>query len=218
MKYFLSIILLVFILTSCDSDSSDLLEVNADIEDTNVEGFEDATADFSTTKFDDPEYIEILGELDVCLMIDQDSTVFATCSPKNFRILPFKEGVSVKNAFILQMKAGIVLKGQAAPLPERNILIFERDAGQLVKVNGFRGDLTATRGGTNGVKDLVITFYSKKEETFFDCIFQWNGTRYDFKFVEGVNWGEGFKPIKESMIDSISKEIYTDLMQNAKIF
>jgi len=217
MKQYLVLFLSVLILVGCSSEVDDTDIIDGE-DDTSVEGFEDAAADFTKTEFEDPAHVKILEELDVCLMIDQDSTVFATCSPENFRIMPFKNGVDVKDAFILQMKAGIVLKGQAAPLPERNVLIFERDAGQLVKVNGFRGDLTATRGGTNGAKDLVVTFYSKEEETFFDCIFKWSGTTYDFKFVEGVNWGEGFKPIKESMMDSVSKDIYTDLMQNSKIF
>ncbi|MFT5861104.1 MAG: hypothetical protein ACI865_003223 [Flavobacteriaceae bacterium] len=218
MKQILFLFLTVILVSSCGSGGD---EINSDkpIEDsTSVAGFHDVRADFSKKDFENPKHLEIIKELDVCLMLDQDSTVFAVCSPENFRIIPFKDGADIKDAFILQMKAGIVLKGQKLPLKERNIVVFEREAGELVKVNGFRGDMTAMRPGDSGAQDLVITFYSDLDETFFDCIFKWNGKRYDFKFVEALDYGEGYRAVKESIMDSLSKEIYTDLMQNALIF
>ena len=218
MKQILFLFLTLIILTSCGAGEDEIKSDKSKEDSTSVAGFEDARADFSEKYFADPKHLELIKELDICLMLDQDSTVYAVCSPENFRIIPFKDGVDIKDAFILQMKAGIVLKGQKLPLKERNIVVFEREAGELVKVNGYRGDMTAIRPGDNGAQDLVITFYSELDETFFDCIFKWNGKRYDFKFVEALNYGDGYRAVKESMMDSLSKEIYTGLMQNALIF
>ncbi|MFT5779675.1 MAG: hypothetical protein ACI837_002634 [Crocinitomicaceae bacterium] len=218
MKRTLFYLFAIVLVSSCASDPEDVIDPDADPNSETLDGFVDVTTDFSETRFVDPLHLTLLKELDIGVMTDQDSTVFASYSPENFRILPFKDGAKLKNAFILQMKAGIVLKGQSLPLKERNIVVFEREAGKLVKVNGYRGDMTALRPGKNGAKDLIITFYSDLDETFFDCVFNWNGKSYDFIAVEAINWGEGFQPVKVSLKDSISKDVYTQLMQTSLIF
>lgn len=179
---------------------------------------EDQTNNFSEIRFDNPIHLELLKELDICEMTASDSSLVATCSPENFKIIEFRSDKDVKDAFILQIKAGIQFKGQDLPLPVRHLIVFERENGQLVRVNGFRGDLIANTDGEGSAKDLLIALYLNSDETLFHCLFKWEDGHYSFESVEGLDYGDGIRTLQPELKDSLSNQIYNDLMNGNLIF
>lgn len=202
------------LLVACTSEPEDKpmskpKEVKNDIE-TQV-------TDFSKNKFEDEKSLELLQELDFCVLKDSLG-IIAECSPKNFELIPFKNDVPLEDAFILKVKAGVLLKGSMEPLPPvRHIFVFERENGKLVKVNGFRGDIIATSAGARA-KDLILALYLKEDETLFHCRYVWDGKKYVFKSVEGLDYGEGVRVISESKREEVTNDIYNAIMQSNLIF
>jgi len=176
------------------------------------------TTIFDENAFPDSIHKELLQELNICDMASSDTSFFAECSPENFKVIPFKNGARVEDAFILQVKNGIVLKGEQLPLPVRHIIVFERTDGVLVRTNGFRGDLLEMSDGEKG-RDMLLALYVKEDDVLFHCMFKWDGKRYSFDSVVAMDLGyENLRVIKESVRDSVSKEIYTSLVSNNLIF
>lgn len=216
-KYFIALTT-ILVLAACTDDEPDVKDPNDSVENPE-DDVEIVTPDFMGDKFENPVHLDLLKELDICDVIEGDSTsYFAACSPKNFEIIEYKGKGTVEDAFILHTKAAIRLKGQDLPLPVRHVLIFERENGALVRVNGFRGELNGMRDGEDGVKELIISIYLKDDDSVFDCLFKYEKGKYSFKSVEGIDWGEGLRPIKANMKDSISADIYNSLMTAQLIF
>ncbi|MCR9173389.1 MAG: hypothetical protein NXI10_12890 [bacterium] len=214
MKQTFLYILALLVFTSCSSE-----ETEADRTDQTGEKsmIQNQVTDFSESEFDNPKSLEILKELDICVL--QDSLgIVAECSPKNFKIIPFKNNVPMEDAFILEVKAGILLKGSPEPLPPiRHIIVFERENGELVQVNGFRGDLIAKDVGKD-VNDIILALYVKADETLFHCRYAWNGDKFEFKSVDGLDYGDGVKTLSPATKDSVTNEIYGSIMQSNLIF
>lgn len=173
---------------------------------------------FNESKFESKEHSQLLEELDVCDTIVGEGAICASCTPDFFRIIPFRDDKNVKDAFLLQVKALTVMKGQGEKLPMRHLIVFEREKGSLVKVNGFRGSLIASRISESGVNDLIIRFYIPSEEAFFNCLFLWTGSKYRFESVEAIDGNGGTGTIKASMKAEISKDVYQLLMSNTLLF
>lgn len=213
MKYVLYIAS-IFLFLSCDNEEEPVVvsEVHFD----NIETI------FAPGEFSDSVKVQLLEELRMCdSRIPQSDTsyMYAPCAPSNFKFLSFNEQKELKNSFMIQIKALSVLPGsQGVPLPVRHLMIFEREAGQLVKVNGFRGNLIGWRNGKEDEKDLMIRFYIPKDETYANCTFTWNGGKYDFASAISVDWGQGDMDIKPDVRDSVSNMIYTDLINNSLLF
>lgn len=176
---------------------------------------------FSETEFKDPVHGKLLKELKICVQEeDPECPRCAVCSPKFFKIHELKKAGSAKDFFGLQIKALTILKGQEFALPVRHLIIFEREAGQLVKVNGYRGNLIETIASDSGVDDIIVRFLMKQEDeetkevedVFFNCLFKWNGKRYNYESVEvieGRNWGGAVMPEYKA---ETSQEVYDDLI------
>ena len=185
--------------------------------------FEDATTTFDDKEFKDPIHIELLRELNICEFMSPDSTYYATCTPDNFKIIEYKAKGSVRDAFILQMKAGIFPKDQEVPLPPiRHLIVFEREGGKLVRVGGFRGDLIEMRKSDSGAKDLLIGLYDTDDETLFHCLFKWNGKRYEFDCIERLDYGDGYRKFAKSLSEKekaeLTQQIYNQLKDKSLIF
>ena len=118
----------------------------------------------------------------------------------------------------LQIKAATRFKGQDVPLPVRHIVVFEREKGELIRVNGFRGDIIGMSDSDSGVKDLMLALYLTDDETLFHCLFKWNGGQYSFESIEGLDYGEGVRTLNPDLKDSLSNDIYTSLMSSNLIF
>lgn len=176
---------------------------------------------FDGTKFDNADHDKILKELKICTQeANPDCPRCAVCSPKFFRIHELKKSGNVKDFFGLQIKALTILNGQEFSIPNRHLLIFERENGELVKVNGYRGNLIETIASDSGVDDLMIRFLIKEEDpdskkmydVFFHCLFKWDGKRYNYASVEQIfgPWGGG--AIKADVKEATSAQVYDDLL------
>jgi len=179
---------------------------------------------FRDSTFTSEVDLELLKELNICNTLDQANDDIennyvkcSPCTPKYFKIYSYNNK-DLKDAFMLQIKALTVLKGQSKKLPMRHLIIFERENGYLVKVNAFRGNLIETRGNKKGIKDLVIRFYIPDEEAFMNCLFKWNNGKYNFNSVESIDGAGGRGKVKKSMKEEMSREIYQLLMKNEFIF
>jgi hypothetical protein len=181
-----------------------------------TEGFQDIEILFDETRFKEPIMRELLLELKIC---SEDENLLATsevppCSPNNFCFLPLRKDVSLKNGFILLIKA------RTAGFPLRRILIFQRERGNLVKTNGFVANIIGRTKNVSGYDDLLLRFNDNDqgEDMFYNCLFSWEDGKYQYKQVEviqGANWGG---PVKAIYKDSISKEIYQTILGNEMIF
>jgi hypothetical protein len=211
-KYIYWSLLAVFI-ASCSTPEED-----NPVKEDEPEVLTEETFDFDENEFKDSVHVELLKELDICDLRFNDSSMYAPCTPEYFQILPFHKDKSIKDAFVLYVKAAIPLKGFPYLLPVRHVIVFERENGRLVRLNGFRGELVEMRDGKNGYKDLIVSLYLTGDETLFDCLFTYENKKYSFESVEGIDWGEGIRNVKESVKDSVSKEVYNDLMEKSLIF
>jgi hypothetical protein len=216
MKKCVAFVAIVMLLVACGADPVGK-EKNV------VAKFEDTRTTFDEKEFKNPIHIELLRELNICEFMSPDSTYFATCTPENFRIIEYKSKGSVRDAFILQMKAGIFPKDQEVPLPPiRHLIVFEREGGKLVRVGGFRGDLIEMRKSDSGAKDLLVGLYDMDDETLFHCLFKWNGKRYEFDCIERLDYGEGLKVFSRSLSEKekleLTQQIFTQLKDKSLIF
>ena len=173
---------------------------------------------FDKTYFDTELEYNLLKELDICDTTEVEGSVCAPCSAEHFKFTKYNNNKTLSDAFLLQVKALTVLKGQEAKLPMRHLIVFERENDELVKVNGFRGNLIATRESKSGIKDLIVRFYIPEDEAFLNCLFVWEDNKYHFKTVEAIDGGGGFGSVKEAVKDSVSKIVYQSLMDNTMLF
>ena len=213
LKQKLSLFVVFIALVSCSEE-----EPVGVIDENIPDEIEVVTPDFVGERFDNPSHLELLEELNICDLIASDSSITALCSPENFEIMEFRSDKGVKESFIVQTKAGISLKGETRPLPVRHLMVFEREKGELVRVNGFRGEVVALEKSDDNIKDLLVSFYFHDERAVFVCLFKWENEKYSFESVEGIDWNEGLKPIKANMKDSISAQVYNDLMERNLLF
>tara|TARA_B110000285_G_C15092714_1_gene600070 strand:+ start:25 stop:657 length:633 start_codon:yes stop_codon:yes gene_type:complete len=160
----------------------------------------------------------LLNELGVCQFNYSDSSIVSPCSYRFYKLLEFNKTKTVSDAFLLQVKALTVMKGQRASLPMRHLIVFERENGKLVKVNGFRGNLIGTRESEGDVDDLIIRFFIPNEEAHFNCLFLWKDNRFRFESVEAIYGGGGNGSVKASAKKSISEDVYQVLMSNGMLF
>lgn len=171
---------------------------------------------FDKDVFDDPKKEMLLKELKICSDKNKgpEDYMNPACSPRFFELIPFAENIPLENAFILQVKSKV------NGFPLRRLLIFVRERDQLVKVNGFVGNLIGTKKSSSKYYDLILRFNDKDqgEDIFYNCTFAWDGTTYKYKSVEQI-YGPGFGgDVKAELKDSISKEVYKDIMDNKMIF
>jgi hypothetical protein len=224
MKYVFGLIIFSVLMSSCTDQEEVILDndQNADVEVTDkklqvgdITHFETL---FDEVEFASPLEFKLLKELQVCDSVEIEGSNCATCTPKYFKIHPFNNNAELSDAFMLQVKALTVMKGQEVPLPMRHLIVFERENGSLVKVNGFRGNLIATRESESGVKDLIIRFYIPDEGAFMNCLFLWKDGQYKFESVEAIDGAGGHGSVKASVKKEVSKEVYQTLMSNAMLF
>ena len=213
-KYFYFVFLLLFV--SCDNtpDEKDKPEPKPVVK----TEFEPVEVLFDEDNFQDTSVVGLLKEINICSPSMQDSLGLAVpdCSPKYFKLFPLKEGGSLYEGFILLTKAntgGIAL---------RRLLVFERERGNLVKVNGFIANLIGTRPSSSKYDDLMIRFKDNIEgsDVYYNCLFQWEQGKYQFKSVETIHEpaAEWVGTVRADVKDSVSKEILEIIQGNEMIF
>lgn len=196
---------LLFIAAACDDEPKD----NPFLKPHHDEQAEVTTisTDFLTNTFTSETEMELLKELKICdpkASSDTDE-LHPSCSPKFFRFFPLSKNIQLKDGFILLVKAGV----NGAPL--RRILIFQREKGELIKLNGFFGNLIEQRPSQTGYNDLVIRFTDNIQGSlaYYNCVFQWQNGQYVYRFCEAIQEGGQEAPhrIKAQYVDSMAPEI-----------
>lgn len=211
---FLSVMMLF---TACKNseETEDVSKIKTEADKEEFEGLEVL---FDDSEFSDPRAVELLKEINICSdnQLDEHGKLVTPCSPENFKFFPLKEGTSISDGFVLLIKAN------TGGFSLRRILVFERENGALVKVNGFIANLIGMKkkDGTND--DLLLRFIDKIEDSdvYYHCVFSWKEGKYAFKSVEVIQEPAGnFSGIvKESVKDSVSQDIYKILIDNQMIF
>jgi hypothetical protein len=215
MRYTFSLLALLFFIIGCTADPEDKPK-----EPKGETYFEGVATTFKGEEFKNTMHDDILRELNICEFETTDSTYYAACSPENFKISAYKNEGSLKNAFVLEMKAGIFPKDAEMPLPPvRHVIIFEREGTELVKVGGFRGNLIGKRPNSkSGAQDLLIALYDTDDETLFHCVFKWNGKKYEFHSIERLDYGDGFRTLKGKDKLEMTQQIFQQLKEKSLIF
>lgn len=171
---------------------------------------------FDQTVFEDPSMEGLLKELNLCndTVKDLEDYMHPACSPKFFKFYKLTDKTPYSNGFLLQVKSKV------SGFPLRRVLIFVRENGQLVKVNGFVANLIGRRKVDGPYDDLLLRFNDNVdgEITFYNCYYRWNGGKYEFlsvEVIEGANWGG---PVKEVYKDSMNVVIQKEITDNKMVF
>ncbi len=214
------VLLLIFgSFVACDSEeTTDVTEVPKKVSaDASIE-FEPLEILFDDKSFSDPKSVELLREINICSTDKQKQlgVNIPDCSPEFFKLFPLKSGGKLDDGFLLLTKANV------GGVALRRILIFKRENGALVKLNGFVANLIGRKKSKTGYDDLLVRFKDIEEgdEVFFNCIVKWNGAKYEFKTVELIHVpaSQWSAPVKAEAKDSVSKEILKTITENEMIF
>lgn len=123
-----------------------------------------APAAFTDKGFDQAIKYELLLETHICNpnYTDTVSDNSVPCSAKFFRFFEYNHKRSLEDAFMLQVKAGV------NGYPYRRLLIFTRERGKLVLVNGITGYLVSNIKRPNEIDDLVVGVIDDLGNSNFD--------------------------------------------------
>ena len=217
MKKILFIILSFgFTTLSCDNQDkdSDAIQVNPKNTVTVVDNT--ISTDFNANKFTSNVEAELLKEIHICdaKASDESNLNRPACSPKLFRFFKLSNETPLKDGFILLTKAGV------GGMPLRRVLIFQREQGILVKVNGFVGNLIERRKSTTAYDDLVLRFADRVNNdhlAYYNCLFTWKNGKYEYINCEIIDEGEP-RRIKAEFKDSMAVEIKKIIDKNGMIF
>lgn len=195
------------VLAGCKSDLPADSTGSSNIEES--EQFEPIEELFTETTFSDSLQPRLLQELGIC-----SDTTATPCSAENFKFFPLQKKGSLENGFILLIKA------ETGGFPLRRTLVFQRERGELVKINGFVANLIGRYPQASGYDDLLLRFRDKdgNQMIFYNCLFTWKEGKYEFKQVEVIQ-GEGWGgPVKSNLKDSVSQDVYQSILNNQMIF
>ncbi len=212
-------------LFSCGGNSvSEKKHVDLDISENN--DFSNIEVLFNENQFEDSTHISLLKELKLCNAFQKDTSNYLepACSPRFFKIFPISSNIPVKDAFL------VLIKSKVSGVKLRRVVVFVREKGELVKVNAFVANLIGMKNSKGDHKDLLLRFNDNVDGDviFYNCQFKWNGTQYQFETTDAI---EGYEPdplnpnqpklwrqtIKSEFKDSVSNEIYNDLIINQMI-
>ncbi len=181
MRYSIIILFSIILFCSCESESNNDNEQDKDqfISDTL-----EAPAEFSNTGFDDKLKYELLIETHICNPNYSDTTSDKTvpCSSRFFRFFEWNRKRNLDNAFMLQVHAGV------NDYPYRRLLIFTREKGELILVNGINGYLIEQHTRPNDIDDLVVGIIDDLGNNNFDrydVVLRYEDGKYQFKEAIG---------------------------------
>ncbi|PKR80833.1 hypothetical protein CW751_08685 [Brumimicrobium salinarum] len=169
---------------------------------------------FSSQGFSDKKYYELLIETRLCNPdYDPKSNSNTTpCSAKFFEFFPYNHKRDIEDAFLLQVKAGV------NNFPYRRLLIFVRENGRLVLMNGIIGYLVKRVSSPNEIDDLIVAVFDDLGNDKFDrydVLLRYTDGKYHF--VEAVGDLQGtFKT--EKLKKAASKAILKRIKEKELIF
>ena len=188
--------------TKKNSDLSDHTSNNPEAKDTI-----NAPATFSNEGFDEARKYELLIETHICNPNYTDTVTDGSvpCSAKFFRFFEYNHKRELDNAFMLQVKAGV------NNYPYRRLLIFTREQGKLVLVNGITGYLVSQISRPNEIDDLIVGIIDDLgNDTFdrYDVLLRYKDGKYHIEEAIGDLQGKfEDKKLKERATRMIKKRI-----------
>lgn len=209
--YSLLLVIPVFLVSCGPEEKEDDLAIKPHevVEDNTI------STDFPNNKFTSDVEAKLLKELNICNAKSGSDTneLNPACSPKFFRFFKLSKNIGLNDGFMLLVKAGV------NGFPLRRLLIFERENGALVKLNGFNGNLIERRKSETGYDDLIIRFADNQDGQliYFNCLFKWMKGRYEYQFCEEID-ENGPAKIKAEFRDSMGIEIKKILDKNNMLF
>ena len=133
---------------------------------------------FDEESFPDEQHEQLLNEINICHSLGNDSIINGVfpCSPKFFKFYTFNHKRDLENAFLLQVRKGV------SNYPYRRLLIFTRENGELVLMNGIRGYLVEKRSTANEIDDLVVALVDNIGGHFerYDVLIRYNEGKYHY--------------------------------------
>ncbi|MFN5984223.1 MAG: hypothetical protein ACK476_06880 [Fluviicola sp.] len=212
MKTLYYLIFFALVLSACKEEPEETDENPID-----VEKVEDPTisTDFNQNVFSSNIESDLLKEIHICdpNAVSDEDPKHPSCSPKFFKFFPLAKNIPLKDGFKLLIKAGV------SDFPIRRLLIFQRENGALVKLNGFNGNIIEERASSTGYKDLIIRFPDNINNSlvYYNCLFQWKNGKYEYIHCEEIDEDVPRK-IKAEYIDSMGVEIKKILVRNNMLF
>lgn len=216
LKKLFSLIVLLGVLSACvDDTDSDEIKLKPHHSGTQSKVDPTISTNFNENTFSFGGETELLKELHLCdpKATSDDNPKKPSCSPRFFRFFKLTPNKPLKDGFILLIKAGV------NDFPLRRTLIFEREKGALIKLNGFNGNLIEQRKTATGFDDLIIRFPDNinGNVTYYNCLFTWENGKYEYVNCEVIDEDIPRK-IKAEYIDSMAVEIKKILDRNNMIF
>ena len=162
---------------------------------------------FSAQGFNKKIYYELLIETHICNPQYSDTTSDGStpCSARYFDFFPYNHNREINDAFMLQVKAGV------NNYPYRRILIFVREKGELVLMNGIIGYLVKRVKRPNKIDDLIVGIVDDLGNDKFDrydVLLHYNDGKYHFKEAIGDLKGKfETKELKEKASQMIKERM-----------
>lgn len=169
---------------------------------------------FTIGGFEDKLYYDLLIETHLCNPNFTDTTTDGTtpCSSRFFKFHPYNHKREIGDAFLLQIRAGV------NRYPYRRLLIFVREKGKLVLMNGIVGYLVERISRPNEIDDLIVAVFDDLGNNKFDrydVLLRYKDGKYHFVEAIGDLQGEFNSP---ALKNQASKEILERINDKQLIF
>lgn len=217
MRY-LFLILVIGVFTSCEDSPEKEKSGTSEVTPGKVTEIETV---YEEGNFENSTYASLLKELDLCSE-EKICLQCATCTPEFFRFFEVAGSNKINDLFAVQVKALTKLKNEE-PLPTRELRVYIREGGRLVRCNRFRGYVIERITSSSGVDDLMLRIRryveEDKEEYFFHCLFKWSeeDKKYRFASVERIETRTGGGDVKEEFKAETSQQVYNELVETGYI-
>lgn len=175
MKQLIISFFIILILTNCSEEETETKEFSSEVTEVSTL-FEDAS-------FPSDLQHQLLSELRICNPAKTDSIIngVVPCSPKFFAFYEYNNKRDLEDAFLLQVRQGV------NNYPYRRLLIFVREHGKLVLMNGANGYLVEKHTQPNGIDDLVVALVDNIEGRYmrYDVLLKYEDGKYHYKEAIG---------------------------------
>lgn len=199
-KIIIAPIALCLILMACNGENTEATTFKSVVT--------EITTIFDEETFPNPLHEELLNEINICQSIHKDSVVngLFPCSSSFFKFYTYNHKRDLENAFLLQVRKGV------SNYPYRRLLIFTRENGELVLMNGIRGYLVEKRSTAHEIDDLVVALIDNIGGHYerYDVLLKYENGKYHYSEalgdLEGVFDSEELKKEATKQIGQRIKE------------
>ena len=198
--------LIAVIIVSCS-------ETNTSVEEMFKSEITSVTTLFDEIEFPEKQHTELLAEINICHQQDVDSIIngIVPCSPSFFKLYTYNHKRRLEDAFLLQVRKGV------SNFPYRRLLVFTREKGELVLMNGIRGYLVEKRSNKNEIDDLVVALVDDIGGRYYryDVLLRYDNGKYHY--IEAIGDLEGLFE-DETLKKEATKQIGERIKEKNLIF